>query len=107
MEGIRQPKIIEKSLKSRCIYVRGISRTTSTDSVRSHFQILGLIESIEFNENPRQGFCWLTFATQKSADCAVKELHHSTLNGSLITVRFELGRDTVTGEILQHEIKSG
>ena len=77
--------------RSRCLYVRGINRISTSDSLRSHFNRIGTIESLKFNENPRQGFCWVTFNSQESADLAVRDLHHSNLNGSFITVRYELG----------------
>lgn len=77
--------------RSRCLYVRGVNRISTSDSLRSHFNRIGNVESLKFNENPRQGFCWITYDSQESADLAVRDLHHSNLNGSFITVRYELG----------------
>lgn len=77
--------------QSRCLYVRGINRISTIESLRSHFDRIGSVESLKFSESPRQGFCWVTFYSREVADQALRELHHSNLNGSVITVRYELG----------------
>lgn len=77
------------------VYVRGINRATTERNIRSHFAAIGGLHSVSFSETPRQGYCWVTFSSDHLADRAVVELHHSNLNGSILSVRHELGSSTV------------
>ena len=77
------------------VYVRGINRATTDLNIRSHFAAIGVLHSVSFSENPRQGYCWVTYSSDDLADRAVVELHHSNLNGSILSVRHELGSSTV------------
>jgi RNA recognition motif-containing protein len=92
-------------VKSRCLYVRGINRGTTPDLIRCHFSICGEVERIEFSENPRLGYGWVHFISQESADRAERDLHHSSLNGCIITVRFEFGKTNETDLIVKESQK--
>ena len=76
------------------IYVRGINRTTTEHDIRRHFATIGSLSSVSFSESPRQGYCWVTYFSSDLADRAVVELHHSNLNGSILSIRHELGSST-------------
>lgn len=91
--------------KSRCLYVRGINRGTTAELIRCHFSICGEVEKVVFSENPRLGYGWVHFITQESADRAEIELHHSSLNGCIISVRFELGEINEMDQLVQESRK--
>ena len=92
---------------SRTVYVRGISKHATLESIRLHFVTSGEIESINFKlDAPREGFGWVTFVSQSSADRSIKELHHSMLHGSIISVRYELGIDKTNEKHITQSIAS-
>ena len=73
------------------LYVRGVNRHTTAESLRAHFSSIGEVKRVELSENPRQGFGWVSYQDVNTALTAIRELHHSNLNGSVISVRFEIG----------------
>ena len=77
------------------VYVRGINRSTTEHDISKHFATIGSLSSVSFSESPRQGYCWVTYLSSELADRAVVELHHSNLNGSILSIRHELGSNTV------------
>lgn len=85
------------------IYVTGINRATNTESLRNHFATVGSIQRLDFSESPRSGCCWVTYETVEIVDRAIRELHHSCLNGTVITVRHE-GTKKITFEGVHNKI---
>jgi RNA recognition motif. (a.k.a. RRM, RBD, or RNP domain) len=88
------------------IYVRGINRITTAESIRIHFSVAGSIQSLQFCENPRQGHCWVTYDTDEIINLAIKDLHHSSLNGSIISVRREVRTTEKKERVVKREASS-
>ena len=88
------------------IYVRGINRITTAESLRLHFSTAGSIQSLQFCENPRQGYCWITYETEEIVDRAIIDFHHSSLNGSVISVRREERTTLIKERVAKREATS-
>lgn len=86
--------------------MRGINRSTTAESLRFHFSSVGPIQSLQFCENPRQGHCWVTYDTDDLVGRAIKELHHSSLNGSVISVRHEERTTVIKERVVKREASS-
>jgi RNA recognition motif. (a.k.a. RRM, RBD, or RNP domain) len=100
-----QRHLFDADLMSQ-IYVRGINRITTAESIRLHFSAAGPIQSLQFCENPRQGHCWVTYDTKEIVDLAIKDLHHSSLNGSVISVRREERTTVIKERVAKREASS-
>jgi hypothetical protein len=76
------------------VYVTGLNKRVTRGLLLSHFASCGEIEDCVFSESPRQGFAWIRYMEQASADRAVLTLHHSSLLGTVLVVRPESVRDS-------------
>ena len=113
---------------AKCVYLRGVNRTCTADSIATHFSSIGEIDRIEFQgggegtpllssylksfarntpsyptnlhfvHDPYITTGWVYFLTDDAAIRAVRELHHSVLNGTILSVRFEANICPETGK---------
>lgn len=79
------------------IYIRGINKKVNRDSLLEHFGKVGSIQQLHWTDGTcdkkREGFCWIDYGCIESAERAVAELHNSTLQGTTMSVKFDIRRD--------------
>ena len=76
------------------IYIRGINKRTSYADIFNHFKDQGEIVSIDFSDQSRKGFCWITFQSTSDVHRIAKTLNQSKLNGTILDIRVDYGKKT-------------
>merc|ERR1719235_819002 len=73
------------------VYVRGVSKRTSDDELRSLLESHGKLKS--YKRIPGQ--CWVEYEAEQQADAAVEAMHRTPLNGCVLCVRRMMEDGTV------------
>ncbi|CAM6030124.1 unnamed protein product [Sphagnum balticum] len=72
------------------LYVTGLSLRVSEKELQDHFEQEGKVLECRLVVDPRtresRGFGFVTMSSAREADCCIKYLHRSTLEGRVITV---------------------
>ncbi|CAM6035264.1 unnamed protein product [Sphagnum compactum] len=72
------------------LYVTGLSMRVSEKELQDHFEQEGKVLECRLVVDPRtresRGFGFVTMSSAREADCCIKYLHRSTLEGRVITV---------------------
>jgi hypothetical protein len=75
------------------IYVRGISKKATVDSIRQHFAAAGEVTEVIWAgpDNPQlKGTCKVVYATPDEAEVAVRTLNGHQLHGVVLSVRLDI-----------------
>lgn len=78
---------------SDTLYIRGLPKSESDESVTKLLSKVCQPVEIDLSFRPKSGEVWAKYVDVSTACQALRGLHHKSVNGSILSVKYELGLD--------------
>ncbi len=78
---------------SDTVYIRGFPRTETDENVLKSLSAFDSPVEYDLTARPKSGEVWAKYVDANAACSTIQKLHHTSVNGSILSVKYELGLD--------------
>jgi len=78
---------------SDTVYIRGFPRTETDENVLKSLSAFDSPVEYDLTARPKSGEVWARYKDANAACSTIQKLHHTSVNGSILSVKYELGLD--------------